>query len=99
MKYVYALIVLSLLTIALGVYLISQQPAPGPAPANELVDEPPRTLGVIPAPVPNENGNSEVPMVAPELGSEAWCDLMLQKANNLWTEKETTLFADQCIAQ
>ncbi|MBE8717544.1 DUF3012 domain-containing protein [Cellvibrio polysaccharolyticus] len=32
-----------------------------------------------------------------EKGSEVWCDLMLVKADNAWTEEETTLFAKACI--
>lgn len=32
-----------------------------------------------------------------EKGSEVWCDLMLVKADNAWTEEETTLFAKTCI--
>ncbi len=95
MKFVYALIVASLLVIAFGVYLIVQQPAPEPKPTTQ----PPRSLGVIPAPVPEEQGNSEVPEVAPEPGSEAWCDFMLQKANELWSEEDTKTFADKCIFQ
>lgn len=95
MKYVYALIIASLLMIVFGLYLISQQPAPEPKP----VTQPPRSLGVIPAPVPDEEGNSEVPEVAPEPGSEAWCDFMLQKANELWSEEDTKTFADKCIFQ
>lgn len=95
MKFVYALIVASLLVIAVGLYLISQQPVPEPEP----VTQPPRDLGYIPAPVPKENSASEIPEVAPELGSEAWCDAMLQKANELWTEEETKLFAAKCISQ
>lgn len=95
MKYVYALIVASLLMIAFGLYLISQQPAPEPEP----VAQPPRDLGVVPAPVPEEESNSEVPEIAPERGSEAWCDFMLQKANELWSEEDTKTFADKCISQ
>jgi len=30
-------------------------------------------------------------------GSEAWCDLMLVKPDNAWTEEDTRLFADSCI--
>lgn len=32
-----------------------------------------------------------------EKGSEAWCDLLLVKADNAWTEEETALFAKACI--
>lgn len=95
MKYVYALIVASLLMIAFGVYLISQQSTPEPEPATQ----PPRDLGVIPAPVPKEQSNSEVPEVTPERGTEDWCDFMLQKANDLWSEEDTKTFADKCIFQ
>ncbi len=33
----------------------------------------------------------------PELGSEAWCELMMVKEADTWTEAEQALFAQRCI--
>lgn len=95
MKFVYLLMAVSLGVIAFGLYLIITQGQPEPV----NVTQPARPVGMVPAPVPEEKGGSEVPKVAPEPGTEAWCEMMMQKANHLWTEEEPKIFADNCIYQ
>ncbi|MDQ2077834.1 DUF3012 domain-containing protein [Marinimicrobium sp. ABcell2] len=93
MKFVYALIAVSLGVIAFGLYLIMQEQQNNQVP----VTEPPRDLGLLPAPVPDEERGR--PAVEPEIGSEAWCDMMMYKSSETWTEDETRTFADRCIYQ
>ena len=96
MKFVYALVAVSLLMIAFGLYMVIRYSEPVPI---EVTEPPTSNLGVIPAPVPKEQSDSEIPQVAPEVGTEEWCDLMMYKANDLWTDDDTKSFAENCIYQ
>lgn len=95
MKFVYLLMAISLGVIAFGLYLIFTHGQPEPVD----ITQPPRPVGMIPAPTPEEEGDSDVPQAAPEPGSDEWCDMMMQKANHLWTDEEPKIFADNCIYQ
>lgn len=89
MKFVYALVALSLGVIVLGLYLIVSEPQ-----SDELA-LPPREIGLLPALAPS--AESDVPQLDAEPGTEPWCDMMLHKPNQEWEEEETRTFADQCI--
>jgi hypothetical protein len=84
---------ISLGVIAFGLYLIMQEHQ------NDQVQvaEPPRDIGVLPAPVPDDERG--MPDVQPERGTEAWCDMMMYKSSETWTEDDTRTFADHCIYQ
>ncbi|MGD8176700.1 DUF3012 domain-containing protein [Marinimicrobium sp. ARAG 43.8] len=88
MKTIYALMVISVLMIALGVFLIMSQPSEPPQPK--------RDIGLIPA-LP-ESAN-EIPKLEEraEPGSEAWCEQMMNVPNNDWTEDDSRTFAKHCI--
>lgn len=93
MKAIYALIGASLLMIVGGIALILNQP---PAPEEALAAEPPRDIGVIPAPAETD---SEIPQleIEAEPGTEAWCEQMMNVPNAKWTREDSQTFADNCI--
>lgn len=88
MKFVYALVALSLGVVVFGLYLIMSEPQ-----SEELT--PQREIGLLPAPTPATD--SDVPEVDAEPGTEPWCDMMMQQPGDNWVEEETRTFADHCI--
>lgn len=95
MKFVYALIAVSLGVIAFGMYLIVQEER-----ASQVdVTEPPVPLGLIPATGDGEPADTDIPQVPPEPGSEEWCEMMMLKADELWQDSDSRTFAANCIYQ
>jgi len=89
MKFVYALVGLSLGVIVFGLYLIVSEPQ-----REEQVTAP-REVGLLPVPTPATD--SDVPQLDAEPGTEPWCDMMMHKPSHHWQEEETRTFADHCI--
>lgn len=88
-----AAIVIGLITIAVGLYVLSITPAPelGPDAADPFV--------VVPqlSPDATDPGGQDVPSVDTEPGSEPWCEQMMLLPDAQWSEPDTRLFAQQCL--
>lgn len=93
--------VIGLITIAVGLYVLSVTPAPAPDPKTGEATDP---FVIIPqvkpsqgqAPV-SDSAAQDVPSVAPEQGSEPWCEQMMLAPDNRWTDQDTRLFAKNCV--
>lgn len=98
MKAIYALMAASVLMIAFGLYLISQQPMPEEQDIADPTQPPSREIGMIPA-LPDEDRDESIPEleVDAEPGSDAWCEQLMRLANDQWTREDSQTFADHCI--
>ncbi|MDO3382479.1 DUF3012 domain-containing protein [Gilvimarinus algae] len=85
--------IIGLATIAVGLYVLSQTPAPAPEATAQSSSA---ALVVVPQ---LESAVTDVPLGDAEPGSEAWCEAMMIKADNDWSDEESKLFAAQCIYQ
>lgn len=105
-KFVIALIILSAAIVIFGVVLILSTPNPDLAAtqavqSNEQVAEPSfsESLQTTESLIVNSTRSAQVSSSGIDLerGSEAWCEGMLVKANDDWSEADTQLFAQKCI--
>lgn len=105
-KFVIALIVLSALIVIFGIVLILSASTSNPdlpevvqnvEPADTSFNDSLQTTESLinsnteSAPSPSSDSRQL------ERGSEAWCEDMLTKANDDWSEADTQLFAQKCI--
>lgn len=98
MKFVYALMGASVLMIALGLYLISQQQGPVQDSVADPTEPPSREIGLIPA-LPEQERDDTIPELETdaEPGSDTWCEEMMRLANDRWSHEDSQTFADHCI--
>jgi|GEM_PF-1422162 len=98
MKVIYALMAASVLMIAFGLFLISQQPLPEEQEIADPTEVPTEDIGLIPA-LPEQDRDETIPEmeVDAESGSDEWCEQMMYLADDKWTREDSQTFADHCI--
>lgn len=93
----YLSIVIGAITLAIGVYILSQTPATTEALPAQTESEPyvviPETAGAEPA----ENTDPSIPLAPAAPGSESWCEKMMDSADSEWSDSDAKTFARQCL--
>ena len=89
-------IVIGVITIAVGLYVLSITPAPAP---EQGMAEPADPFVVVPQVAPQDQTPtaSDIPSTPAEPGSEPWCEQMMVKPDEQWNDADSRLFAQRCV--
>ena len=90
MRLTWILIGLALLTLLVGIFMLSQLPTEEEAEEPAFVVLPQLKQSDAPAEV-------SIPLVPAEPGSEQWCEQMMHKPDAQWQDEDARLFAANCL--
>ncbi|WP_049721723.1 DUF3012 domain-containing protein [Gilvimarinus polysaccharolyticus] len=89
-------IMIGLVTIAVGLYVLSTTPAPAPAPETGASNDP---FLMVPQRQTTDATGQDVPSLEATPGSEPWCEQLMLLPDDRWTDQDARLFAQHCVYQ
>lgn len=93
----YLSIAIGVVTLAIGIYILSQTPVATDAPPAKTEKKPYVVIPDISDDTPVATSDPSIPLAPAEPGSESWCETMMNSADTEWSDSDAKTFARQCL--